>query len=1031
MRKKCGFIRKLVFVIGLGVMTTFSAKAVNAMTVLETDVERAADDCTMLGVYGSYYSQAQDALDRINEIRKEACEEGDVPDPRNPKRMLTASDYVPIKWSANLERVARIRAMEGGLARDLYGSGHKRLNGRTIWGVVYNGMSSATEDLAYNNGTSMVYGINQWYREKKDWVDQNSSSQTGHYTSIIDPDYTYVGLGDFYSEEVEYPNTLAGELSASTKELDQTMQEAPQNVMQKIEVKNTLISGYLLDGVASVYTDQIITLTAKAQLVYKDKTHKLWLVEKVSYYSSDTSVATVTDSGVVKGIKNGKTIITAKIGDKVIATKEISVKCNHEKTLISEKQPTCTTEGLKVYRCNVCGEQVEQAVPKTAHDYVYGKADDSGKMTGVCTVCHDSVTCTPPTYFEVWWRNSQSSSSYYSSAIPSSNGVGSIIYCWIDEVNGDSGYQDMVIESTDETVVSVPDKVNNHNSLNVLSNGITILTIYPKYNPAMKKTYVVRIGDSGSVDISPAVVTLSKDHYEYNGQECKPQVQVFYHDTLLTKNTDYTVSYNDQTKIGTANVVITGKGIFTGSIEKEFFIEHTKHTYGEWKIVTAATCKAEGRKKRVCKICDAYETDTIARLDHVIVTDQAVPATCTEDGRTEGSHCSRCGEILTVSTKIDALGHSYVNGVCENCGDILPGGEEKHTHNMTYHEARMATCVEAGNKAYYICDKCGKLYNDESGENEIELESTILPAQGHKWDENYTVDIEATATTEGSESIHCSICDVRKDVRVIPVKEHNKDDKEDTGKGDNTDKGDQKEDEKEDTGKDDNTDKGDQKGDGQADGKENAGQDNNNDKGNQKGDGQADDKENVGQDNNNDKGDQKGDGQADGKENAGQDDNNIREDKMKYPVVGSVFVAGGLRYRVVKSNSTGNRYEVSCTGAKTKKIKNANIKKYIRNGGFEYVVVQIEKNAFYNCKYLKKVTIPDSVEKIGAKAFAKCKNLSRVTIKSSLLREKSIGKQAFSGIHKKAVVKVPAKKKSSYKKWLKKRGISGKKQKVK
>lgn len=952
MRKKCGFIRKLVFVIGLGVMTTFSAKAVNAMTVLETDVEQAADDCTMLGVYGSYYSQAQDALDRINEIRKEACEEGDVPDPRNPKRMLTASDYVPIKWSADLERVARIRAMEGGLARDLYGSGHERLNGRIIWEVVYNGMSSSAEDLAYNSGTSMVYGINQWYREKKDWVDQNSSSQTGHYTSIIDPDYTYVGLGDFYSEEVEYPNTLAGELSASTKELDQTMQEAPRNVMQKIEVKNTLISGYLLDGVASVYTDQTITLTAKAQLVYKDKTHKLWLVEKVSYYSSDPSVATVTDSGVVKGIKNGKTTITAKIGDKVIATKEISVKCNHEKTLISEKQPTCITEGLKTYRCNVCGEQVEQTIPKIAHDYVYGKADDSGKMTGVCTVCKDSVTCTPPTSFKVWWRNSQSSSSYYSSAIPSSNSIGSIIYCWLDGVNGDSGYQDMVIESTDETVISVPDKVtsgNIDNNLNVLSNGITILTIYPKYNPAVKRTYVVRIGTSGSVDISPAVVTLSKEHYEYNGQECKPQVQVFYHDTLLAENTDYTVSYNDQTKIGTANVVITGKGIFAGSIEKEFFIEHTKHTYGEWKVVTAATCKAEGQKKRVCKICDVYETDTIARLDHVIVTDKAVPATCTEDGRTEGSHCLRCEEILTASTKIDALGHSYVNGVCENCGDILPGSEEKHTHNMTYHEARVATCEEAGNEAYYICDKCGKLYSDESGENEIELESTILPAQGHKWDENYTVDIEATATTEGAESIHCSICDARKDVRVIPVKEHKKDDKEDTGTGDDIDK----------------------------------------------------------------------------------DDNNIREDKIKYPVVGSVFVAGRLRYRVVKSNSTKNKYEVSCTGTETKKIKNANIKKYVHNGEFVYTVVQIEKNAFYNCKYLKKVTIPDSVEKIGVKAFAKCKNLSRVTIKSSLLREKSIGKQAFSGIHKKAVVKVPAKKKSSYKKWLKKRGISGKKQKVK
>lgn len=52
--------------------------------ILETDVASASNGCTMLGIYGSYYSQAQEALDKLNEIRKEACIAGNVPDPRDP-----------------------------------------------------------------------------------------------------------------------------------------------------------------------------------------------------------------------------------------------------------------------------------------------------------------------------------------------------------------------------------------------------------------------------------------------------------------------------------------------------------------------------------------------------------------------------------------------------------------------------------------------------------------------------------------------------------------------------------------------------------------------------------------------------------------------------------------------------------------------------------------------------------------------------------------------------------------------------------
>ena len=105
----------MVFVMAISLVLTGVYTKAEATQLLETDVSEASDDCTMLGVYGSYYSQAQEALDRINEIRKEACEEGNVPDPRNPERMLSADDYVPLKWSKDLESIAKIRASEGEL----------------------------------------------------------------------------------------------------------------------------------------------------------------------------------------------------------------------------------------------------------------------------------------------------------------------------------------------------------------------------------------------------------------------------------------------------------------------------------------------------------------------------------------------------------------------------------------------------------------------------------------------------------------------------------------------------------------------------------------------------------------------------------------------------------------------------------------------------------------------------------------------------------------------------------------------------
>ena len=59
--------------------------------------------------------------------------------------------------------------------------------------------------------------------------------------------------------------------------------------------------------------------------------------------------------------------------------------------------------------------------------------------------------------------------------------------------------------------------------------------------------------------------------------------------------------------------------------------------------------------------------------------------------------------------------------------------------------------------------------------NEIWLGENIC-AFGHHYDEDFTVDAEATCTTDGSKSRHCSHCDERTEVTIVPATGHTKSD---------------------------------------------------------------------------------------------------------------------------------------------------------------------------------------------------------------------------------------------------------------
>ncbi len=98
----------------------------------------------------------------------------------------------------------------------------------------------------------------------------------------------------------------------------------------------------------------------------------------------------------------------------------------------------------------------------------------------------------------------------------------------------------------------------------------------------------------------------------------------------------------------------------TGDVTYTAEFDAVAHVYGDWQEVTAATCLEKGSHKKVCECGKEVVEETPAK-GHTAVTDAAVAPTCTEPGKTEGSHCSVCNEVLTEQQTIAALGHEWAN----------------------------------------------------------------------------------------------------------------------------------------------------------------------------------------------------------------------------------------------------------------------------------------------------------------------------------------------------------------------------------
>lgn len=199
------------------------------------------------------------------------------------------------------------------------------------------------------------------------------------------------------------------------------------------------------------------------------------------------------------------------------------------------------------------------------------------------------------------------------------------------------------------------------------------------------------------------------------------------------------------------------------------------HTYGPVQEVKPQTCLQDGVYSKTCTVC-GYSDIQILKTEGHDLKEEFLPATCMENGK-KTITCNKCDykqEII-----IPAAGkHEYNEGVvtkeatndeegtktftCKNCGqsytEVIPAIGHHYDNGTVLKEA---TCTEDGNILYSCTDEgCNKAY------------TKILPKLGHDFGEEYVIDKEATCEEDGSKSKHCSRCDEKSEITVIPKGQH-------------------------------------------------------------------------------------------------------------------------------------------------------------------------------------------------------------------------------------------------------------------
>ena len=265
------------------------------------------------------------------------------------------------------------------------------------------------------------------------------------------------------------------------------------------------------------------------------------------------------------------------------------------------KQPTCTAEGTKTKTCTKCGATVTETIAKLSHSYtatvVAPTCTADGYTLHKCSVCgtsyKDNTTKATGHSFGNSIVTKQPTCTSEGTAIKTCTKCNATVTEKLPAKGHtavtDKGYPATCTTAgkTDgshcsvcNTVIKVQTVINatGHKSSGWITDKAASIGVkgskHKECTVCKKILETAEIPALSRISISKASVTLSTSIYAYDGKAKKPGVTVKLNGKTLKNGTDYTVSYSNNTKVGTAKVTIKGKGNYTGSVSKTYSIKN-------------------------------------------------------------------------------------------------------------------------------------------------------------------------------------------------------------------------------------------------------------------------------------------------------------------------------------------------------------------------------------------------------------------------------------------------------------------------
>ena len=308
----------------------------------------------------------------------------------------------------------------------------------------------------------------------------------------------------------------------------------------------------------------------------------------VNMISDDTASWYLPSSYFVFDGTEHKPSVHLKVNNKLL-TEGTDYEITYDGDLINAGTVKLTVTGIGAYTGSVETTYNIQKLSMSNASFSVAPAYYTGsEVTPEVTVTHSGKTLVKDRDFIVTYHNNIEPSSYYNSPWVGIDGIGNyqgyvtksftinradISSCTVtlsDEsltYTGSSLRPTATVKSGDKELTLNQDYYVSYRNNWDAGTASAILTGTGNYTGSVTRDFTIK-----PLDINRYSASLSQYSYTSDGTEKCPDVTVTYGDKTLAAGTDFTVSYKDNVKEGTATVTITGAGNYTGIINTTFTI---------------------------------------------------------------------------------------------------------------------------------------------------------------------------------------------------------------------------------------------------------------------------------------------------------------------------------------------------------------------------------------------------------------------------------------------------------------------------